>query len=989
MVSCCLPLPSRAFILGCVSQWADIMQAAFVTRSHVQLMKRSVELLRFLVREGQLTPTMLDMLWDCSRVADKEQAEAVCRLLADLAKDMPAPMLAELFGRIAAVPASQYASHTMLLVACIVTSQDYVPAFVSHDDDTDTRTVHHVVTSAMELLWRLALYEPQGHVGDPSLQPELDVVQSAVDKLKTIVFQASGLEGLRAAYFRKAADNIVNQRAVFSSLILLRAMIEAYGQRELPSLDCSPSADAKLLEIVLAEIPKLKASFSLASVDTVIGPSGRTFAQHITARFDFIEFLLSRTALTVSLSQARFLWKECVVCSVSSSERDRCLQWFTASCVALSRDSSGLDGSKLSMDGPTAAAVFDSDISDPMFLKTMGVNGFACFRVYFLYVNTVNRKISKGGQRVDDFQVVDWSLQGLEQLWRIVLDTDSEDIAGIAVSFLTMLRQRTAVQLLAEMPAQRKGDCIRCMETIVSVTKSPTIVGSDVQRVVRSLRVIEALLDESEPDCRRLGVIPHSPSLGRKIVVSLTGFLGLPTPVRLTRGQLVVYSKERGYDLRATVVRLFGVPDSTVQVLVHGKDITGPALGKTLEDLGLNASVGVFVRLPPKPKSNETVQKDADPIGLPSPSPESAAEVSVVPASREDLPAIILSDSPSYVSALMRLLECEHADVAEKVWSLVQRLPSSPVMLQEFRVSGAVTPLWASMLQSRCPYTALYAVQMLEQLFVSEEDRGRHVALIQGTRLVGGTWEGRNAAVEMAPATPDVTPQTPSEFLVQFVAENGIRKLFDCAINRGVLDSGSSDVMKAAHVSVLHLLQRFILAALSDASLLSLTADVQPRIGLIPVLSNAVVAAALGNRSNEILALLDLPRLANFVFVHLQMLVESSTDAKQDGVRPLVIARSLQASEQPPVFFAVMLARLCGSLWVACCLASPKLWADFAKSPALGTTVVGVLTCPRATTGEQVRCAKAFPAPRLCESVFVVCCPDSIRLPNWNHVALW
>ena len=53
------------------------MEDMFQLRPHVQLMKRSVDVLRFLAQEGRLSPALFDAVWASSRSSFRDQAVAV------------------------------------------------------------------------------------------------------------------------------------------------------------------------------------------------------------------------------------------------------------------------------------------------------------------------------------------------------------------------------------------------------------------------------------------------------------------------------------------------------------------------------------------------------------------------------------------------------------------------------------------------------------------------------------------------------------------------------------------------------------------------------------------------------------------------------------------------------------------------------------------------------------------------------------------------
>lgn len=168
-------------------QWGTIIDNAFITRPHIQLMKRCLEPFRFLLGEGQLTPAWLDMLWTASRSSDVAQAEAVTLMLADLAKDMPGAMLQDLLGRVSALPRSQLRTETVSFLCSVAVSRDYLPPEESVLDEPSTLVYVRVAKAATEQLWKLALFDVAVSHADATAAPLLPVRDAAQEKLKVRV----------------------------------------------------------------------------------------------------------------------------------------------------------------------------------------------------------------------------------------------------------------------------------------------------------------------------------------------------------------------------------------------------------------------------------------------------------------------------------------------------------------------------------------------------------------------------------------------------------------------------------------------------------------------------------------------------------------------------------------------------------------------------------------------------------------------------------
>jgi len=82
------------------------------------------------------------------------------------------------------------------------------------------------------------------------------------------------------------------------------------------------------------------------------------------------------------------------------------------------------------------------------------------------------------------------------------------------------------------------------------------------------------------------------------------------------------------------------------------------------------------------------------------------------------LPRYILSSSNQYFNLLFQSLNLEDI-VAEKIWKLLQRLPTNPELskgLVSLDVVNTPNPNWDSLLDSKSVYKLLYALQIIESL---------------------------------------------------------------------------------------------------------------------------------------------------------------------------------------------------------------------------------------------------------------------------------
>lgn len=706
------------------------------------------------------------------------------------------------------------------------------------------------------------------------------------------MFHDSGTGSLRAEYLRKAIENIKARQAVLPTLTLLKGILDAYGSEPLPVLAGADgvATGVLLLNAVLEDIRMFKTAFSasgaggaeVVAVDDVLCQSGKTYLEHIKARFEFMAFVLRQQSLLLSIEQVSFLWDECVEQALSTAESDRCLLWFTSACLTIGKREGGDAAVDVAITPEIVQYVFSAKMSNPVFLHKLGAQGFFCFRTYFLFVNARASKLVRGSSIVhEDFTVMDWDLYGVEQLWTIVLNTRSEDVAGSAVDFLTMLRHRLSKSLLPEMAARRKADFIRCISTVAEAADQAVLDADAILRTQRCLRMVSALLDESEADAKAFGIHPHAVNLGDKLELSFNSNLSYDgSTIVVRKATFAVYTKERGCDLKNAVAKAIGVPVDAFRVLLHGRELTGPLLGKTLAELHVHAATNLFASNLVKPTAPK-----AGSAGAPAevvPEPEDATPL-LSPSTREDFPAAVLSDNDVYFRALVRLLEEDSSpELAAKAWALLCRIPTNTRILRVFEslsTGGTSLPSWDAMLQASSPYMVQYNIRVLQSLFVSADAIAAHRLSFENSRLTG-TVEGRPAPAVVDAAVMEPSPKAAKidePFLQRFVKAGGVNQLLRCLTSTdgpvyAVLQGSTDKPSKIACTVVLQLFQQFVLAAVAQSAerqtIFALLAAVDTRVNASasPTLQFADVVAVLEAQPELVGAILnaiDFPALCD------------------------------------------------------------------------------------------------------------------------------
>ena len=223
----------------------------------------------------------------------------------------------------------------------------------------------------------------------------------------------------------------------------------------------------------------------------------------LQARFDFVAYVASNSGTTVSSEQVEAVWSTFVAEPVCPEERDLVFQWFSAAC-----DRIGTRGATPVFADDATANLFSNRIANagvvtqgdgedaaaaarrrnPVVCMMIESDaGFECLRKLFLHANASQGKIKvllpaeeapdavrlhrpfrsalralaramAGGAQdeaeeeakkkprdgFETYEVLDFDLVGLEIVWRVVVDAQSDQVAGKAVALLKQLLDKLA-----------------------------------------------------------------------------------------------------------------------------------------------------------------------------------------------------------------------------------------------------------------------------------------------------------------------------------------------------------------------------------------------------------------------------------------------------------------------------------------------------------------------------------------------------------------
>ena len=207
----------------------------------------------------------------------------------------------------------------------------------------------------------------------------------------------------------------------------------------------------------------------------------------IQGRLDFLRFVVQQTTIELSFERIKALYNVFCVDPVVTIEECHMFLSILSSCVH--------EGDFVTISKSTTQSVFHDLLCADLSL-CMSLEGFACFEAYFKKINEFasSMRISTSSFIVDSVD-----LEGLEQLWEIVLNATDEDVVADASAFLVGLYVRLSSRIPDKKSVWRLflDKIMRNLEKKKQLERLMMLLRDFLQQVSKSGRTKGGGLDEA------------------------------------------------------------------------------------------------------------------------------------------------------------------------------------------------------------------------------------------------------------------------------------------------------------------------------------------------------------------------------------------------------------------------------------------------------------------------------------------------------------
>lgn len=645
-----------------------ILEQLYGENLHGELVKRSIDIPRFLALMKELDRGYLDLMWDASKEKHETIVHIIYSIFGELFQHLPIEDLDYLFEeKIRKILYSSYDYQTLYLVRMIS-----IPAINANLTSKKKKWY------GLDIFWDL--FQDSNH----SLVAS-DVSNQALSFLFDFLHWGN-CYSQRVPFMERCIENIKNHDSVPQTLTILSRIISTYPETISKKSDCVYSViewlenNHQMLNIVLQDLVHYKqCSKEQASklppstdLDTAILYGTKDHFSQIKDRSTFLEYVLTHSGLMLSMDQLNVFWSCLVTNALTIAEKELAFGWL--------ENTRGANLISPAFDDEMTQYIFVSKIGELDF-SSLTVAGLSFFEFFFRYVNWKNHKFE---QTENSYFITSLDLIGMDKLWSIALEARDPTVGKQAIALLNNMHKNLAEHLKPYIGQQREEYIKTCMNHLSEASKD---YASNELKTHRCLNLLKTFLDEFEP---KTGANHGAASKGAPLTLKMN-FMGG------NHFELEVFSNDLVKQLKAEVSKKINTPVTLFRLITAGRELTEDEV--TLQAARITSGQTIVVMKRPSAK----------------PQPESSSsQPSAQISDNEITPSKILSKQ-EYFNQLFDLLNL--APIAQQVWDLLMLLPTNQKLFQAMYALDGIEPSnpnWNFLLSTNSTFKLYYSLQIVD-----------------------------------------------------------------------------------------------------------------------------------------------------------------------------------------------------------------------------------------------------------------------------------
>jgi len=582
------PRANDPFVLSNLLKVPQLISEIFGKRSHIELIQRSTEILRFLFLFSKITKEDFNVIWECC-VNDEQSKIEILKVISDNSNLFPGELIGLIVEKYVALPKSELKDQDIEILC----------EFTKNYTQQNSEALEEI----LDMLWELIKNRCEGFPGE--------IYERVMCRFCDVIVTPSRVpEDIMKKYFNQCYKMIeTGENVVIGLEVVRRSMIQ---------LNCTKKdmTTKEFLFNLLAEgnaIENFFKDFDRYFITTMRNTNLEEHKKEVRERKCFLIFLLKHTGYKLTKENITILWNNLIQRAIIYEDQKTFYEIFKQIIHM------GIEEHVVSMDD-----VKDSFINvlcnDDNNFQILPIEGIQVIESLLIIVNRITDKIVEIGvvkKKTHDqmhgryggmigpmappemnqeeeiefrVKVLPSELIGASTLWKIVLEATNEQVTISAIELISKIYTKLSEDLenkISEISSSFIEMAIKqlklCYQTMMNININRS------NEIVKILRLIEQMLDESEKKGNG-GITPLNAIMkGSNLNLTIKNHAvdtferpDIPDTIDLT-----VHRRTTYWQLIMLVARRLGMEPERVNIKFPGIEISNKENAKALEDLGV------------------------------------------------------------------------------------------------------------------------------------------------------------------------------------------------------------------------------------------------------------------------------------------------------------------------------------------------------------------------------------------------------------------
>ncbi|CDW78729.1 UNKNOWN [Stylonychia lemnae] len=689
-----------------------ILEIVLGENTHLEIVKRSSCILKFLAKLDSLPLDSVDLIWKSQLGKHEEMVRVVYQMIQELVPFTQHKYIDMFYQKIQQVPTSQYDDKFLEFLKdfTMKSLESYYDTKHNEDSINESNTIAYEdyislrEKQALQRIGEIVNNQQINQLGDEkhyglpifweliqdrATSVSSDQMQIAIKSINDILRQQFS-HPIRINYLVKSVDNLVKGESVVQSIEILQNIVDQFPISQFNENDVTQKTVIvqlnKQLQLVNKIIQNIKnyhlqvkeklktlqASKKILPEDisTYIFVGKHAHDNILNQLLKFLESLIIESNLDVTIGPENIntLWEIFVQQPNFSSDQNLFLKW-----INLQRQHD-----QFIFNDEERKYLFTKILCNPTYVNKMSYGQVKCFQKYFKIINSQeeNMEIQRKRMRVINHD----KLIGLDTLWRMAVESENEKSKEESMDLLVELHLKFDQSL--SIPEQHKvwlGFINKCVKNLDS---------ADDNLVANTIQLLSRFIDKYE------GKRPLKPDVIQPQYQNFTPCtVTVQNRVDSTRKQVQIgYFQTMGH-LRQKIADAFDL-----QINEFTMSLRNSFVDQDEDDNKLVKEFGVI--------QSVFISKNAS-------------------YNADNHPKNIIASNQANYETLFFLLSKDNPQLVETAWDLLQKLPVNVKLSQEIKELsglGENSKNWERLLDPKSTNKLLYSLRIINNLHSNKKD---------------------------------------------------------------------------------------------------------------------------------------------------------------------------------------------------------------------------------------------------------------------------